>query len=1154
MAVGFGSRWPTGMATPDFDCDCDSDCDCDADCDCDTDCDADTDSDTDDDDDTDKTGVRREERPDLRTTVILLAIVCGVFWMAGSIDVPAQPRPRYDFQPGQLALPLTVAERSLVSRAGAVVTSGVPFPPGFLSDPTRLAVLDPSGRPVPTQVSVMSRWWKPAYDDSVRWARVSFPADVASGRFARYTLVDRPLTEKEKAGLSGLEATVSETGDALVVSTGVARFTLPRSGSPLLARAEVGGADLLGPDGVKVLLIGGDWPEEGMVRGGIHFGIHDRVEVEERGPVRVVVAVYGTFRGKGPGTFQGGDLYDFTARLYFEAGSARVRLVHTIRNGRLGPTLHVWPVEDLSLFAQLAIGDAPKVSLLGQNEPVTVDLSRVKVASLYQDSSGGPEWKELTHLKNYASWLSYFTKTPKDARNEKDAHYTVKGASFRGYEIRADEKVLEQGALGRGVAEVSGSKGALLVAMRHFRERCPAGLAVIGSAFRAALWPAEYADVLFLEPGQRFTRELTLDFRLTPGSAEDLKHAYRVLDRRLLFLAPTSWYVQTGAWDAGLADMRRLGPGQTGSGAATSRAGLNKDQLDGVDVGWDWFGWIKGWNAGGAHWNQTTCFAPFLLWEDRESYDVAEARTLWASDATPMHFDRCDLGRYWMVLRGWKFEDCGIQRKRFPEREAAYDWRGRAVWGNPDDGHMGMFMWFEYYNLTGDRRVLESCLALGERARAYMWSFNHDDVRRGGAGGGSVPWCRRRDPDDPGFRLHNRYIGWPAYNMALYYQLTGDPQVARETGNIVAGLRNTLRWSPPGFLTTEILKPGSTDGYGGQLATGPPPTDSASQCYANFQAGVCATAMAQYYHETRDEEALDGLIGFADFYCHHALIRDEEGRAHGWPYVTGDYWGPYRLKDFPGPWRPNWMNQNFRVVQPLGFIYLLTGRDDYRAVLETALRGREGPQVRVMAAVQALARAREDRVPPAAVTDLRAEALGGGRVRLTWTAPGDDGNKGTAARYQVKRSTSPIVERISGWPDRTPPLPQDAAEWEARARAFNARQRAFWSTRNCRDEPLPEKAGSTQTYETGGLTPGVWYFALKTWDDGPNMSALSNVVRVEVSDRRETTRIGRAAGLVAYAFRHDFATGIPGRASTRAERSLQRADDHVDPSGKLIRS
>jgi hypothetical protein len=90
------------------------------------------------------------------------------------------------------------------------------------------------------------------------------------------------------------------------------------------------------------------------------------------------------------------------------------------------------------------------------------------------------------------------------------------------------------------------------------------------------------------------------------------------------------------------------------------------------------------------------------------------------------------------------------------------------------------------------------------------------------------------------------------------------------------------------------------------------------------------------------------------------------------------------------------------------------------------------------------------------------------------------------------------VERVSGWPDRTAPLPKDKKEWEARVAAFHKKQRAFWAAVNLPGAPAPGAAGKPQSMEVAGLAPGKTWFALKSWTAGDSMSELSNVVTVEV--------------------------------------------------------
>ena len=105
-----------------------------------------------------------------------------------------------------------------------------------------------------------------------------------------------------------------------------------------------------------------------------------------------------------------------------------------------------------------------------------------------------------------------------------------------------------------------------------------------------------------------------------------------------------------------------------------------------------------------------------------------------------------------------------------------------------------------------------------------------------------------------------------------------------------------------------------------------------------------------------------------------------------------------------------------------------------------------------------------DTFPPSAVTDLATSNPTLTSITLTWTAPGDDGNTGTASEYDIRYSTSPITE----------------ANWDAATR--------------CIGEPAPQPAGSSETFTVTSLSRGTtYYFALKTADEVPNWPQLSNV-------------------------------------------------------------
>ncbi|RCV64105.1 PKD repeat-containing protein [Methanophagales archaeon] len=109
------------------------------------------------------------------------------------------------------------------------------------------------------------------------------------------------------------------------------------------------------------------------------------------------------------------------------------------------------------------------------------------------------------------------------------------------------------------------------------------------------------------------------------------------------------------------------------------------------------------------------------------------------------------------------------------------------------------------------------------------------------------------------------------------------------------------------------------------------------------------------------------------------------------------------------------------------------------------------------------AEASQDTTPPAAVTDLATSDPSSHSITLTWTAPGDDEDTGTATKYDIRYSTSAIT----------------GANWD--------------SAVQCTDEPTPQEAGSTETFTVTGLSPDkAYYFALKTADEVTNWSDISN--------------------------------------------------------------
>ncbi|MGQ9661250.1 MAG: exo-rhamnogalacturonan lyase family protein [Kiritimatiellia bacterium] len=917
---------------------------------------------------------------------------------------------------------------------------------------------------------------------------MSFLAGIPAESTAIYYLKD---DGKDRVPDSPLGVTKTDT--EIQIDTGPASFTVPLTGEALLSAARVKGNDVLGAAGLRGVILTGEWPERGLKTGDRMVTWHQSsdVTVEESGPARVVVCI----RGRHVPGDKEGKLYMFTARLIFAANDATVRILYSLNNTKLDPTLYpsekgksrfayVWPIQDLSLVAELVLGEKARVSTLGDSEIVSAEVT------------GEP-------LVVYQRDLDHFV-------------------------VRVSNKEQASGTENSGVLDVTGTQAGLAVARRYFASEWPGVLAGSTAEVRIGLLPKESGEKFHFNIGQRKSWDLRLRFH--DGTPTDLKRLAAEKETLLLFRPQPAWMVRAagiaGSWSAGL----HLGPPPAVIPLRRTPGKLERPARREGDTRpfsrWDFFGVTRAWNAGGGHWNEESAFEKWLIWGDGAEFDSNEVRTLWATDLSPIQYENPDLGAFGAYIYYMRFPMSRLEVLTYPgyvNRHLEY----------PDTGHMGMWMWHQYYLLTGDARAREATCNLGNYARAYFWRHTHDGRTDGTGPEPGTSGFRKKNPDaEPEFKLERRYDGWPLYCLAQYYQLTGDPELLAECRIVARAFRNTARVSPIGQMVRDAASKTGTDsddlrthareyvtalrkGYSGTASQYRECTNSASKCCSNFYIGYIMTALREYFTYSRDVEALDTLVGQSDHFCRHILIRNPEGKPVGWSYIFCDYWGPYTWEDATGDVTrygadvkyksgPSLLGPNVCVSDPLGAIYYLTGKPEVFEVVKAACEAvtpalaASGYDKRSNCMFMALRHPKVDQTAPGAITDLRAEPLGDGKVRLTWTAPGNDGEKGRAAWYHVKWSPAPIVELTNGWPDRTEPLPATNKEWHERAAAFNARQRTFWAAFNLPGEPVPAVAGTTQNMTAENIPTGKVYFAIKTWDAANNVSPLSNVVELTV--------------------------------------------------------
>ena len=131
-----------------------------------------------------------------------------------------------------------------------------------------------------------------------------------------------------------------------------------------------------------------------------------------------------------------------------------------------------------------------------------------------------------------------------------------------------------------------------------------------------------------------------------------------------------------------------------------------------------------------------------------------------------------------------------------------------------------------------------------------------------------------------------------------------------------------------------------------------------------------------------------------------------------------------------------------------------------------------------------------DSVPPAQIDDLAAGNPSNSTIDLTWTAPGDDGDQGTATYYDIRFISDNIVTEEN---------------WDTAQRVTG--------------EPAPTEAGIAQSFTVRGLNSDTeYYFAIKAYDNGGNPSPISNS-----PSARTTAKSGAvvAAAVAAAKIRHE---------------------------------
>lgn len=149
--------------------------------------------------------------------------------------------------------------------------------------------------------------------------------------------------------------------------------------------------------------------------------------------------------------------------------------------------------------------------------------------------------------------------------------------------------------------------------------------------------------------------------------------------------------------------------------------------------------------------------------------------------------------------------------------------------------------------------------------------------------------------------------------------------------------------------------------------------------------------------------------------------------------------------------------------------------------------------------------------------------------KLTWTATGDNGYLGRAARYDLRYSAYPIVNR-------------DTVSWWSSATVFPM------------GGHYPPQSGSKDSVTVGGLILGLRYYAvLRLADAAGNWSGFSNVALMDLSHGVTGVETEAGAPKLAVGAPYPSPTEGPTQVSMITARSGPLQAGVYDARGRLVR-
>lgn len=379
---------------------------------------------------------------------------------------------------------IDIVETHGIRRLKEPVAIGVPFAEGELLNPSALKLVDESGHGLPIAMTPLSTW----ENGSVKWLLLNFNVDAEAKDRKSFWIEstsenDSPIWPDDPIHLE-------EKDDTLWVKTGEFEFLVSKMGSLSIRRICVGERDVLSKPSECIMTdgVGGIWKTR-----------IDRFVIERNNLLTCILY------------FEGDFIHDdkihglrFKSRLHFYSGIGTSRIDFTVWNPFASKHPGgAWDLGDEgSLFIKSLDIDFHVAHDVHNGsyflEPKDTEYSFDDRILIYQDSSGGPNWRSKNHMNRNGD-------VP---------------VSFKGYEVRRGKEVLNKGDRATPGISVSGGGIRLTSTMPDFWQNFPKAWSFQDKVLSAQIFPEHFSDLYEIQGGEQKTHILFLNVENDNGNSK----------------------------------------------------------------------------------------------------------------------------------------------------------------------------------------------------------------------------------------------------------------------------------------------------------------------------------------------------------------------------------------------------------------------------------------------------------------------------------------------------------------------------------------------------------------------------------------------------------------------------------------------------------